>query len=39
MLLWGLAKIDYMYSWELPHVAAAIKLAEEFTATEIGLRT
>ena len=25
--------MDYVYSWELPHVAAAIKLAEEFAAT------
>ena len=29
----GLGKMDYMYSWELPHVAAAMKLAEEFAAT------
>ena len=25
--------MDYMYSWELPHVPAAIKLAEAFAAT------
>ena len=26
--------MDYMYSWELPHIAAAIKLAEDFAATK-----
>ena len=25
--------MDYMYSWELPHIAAAVKLTEEFAAT------
>ena len=25
--------MHYMYSWELPQVASAIKLAEEFAAT------
>ena len=33
LVLTVLGKMDYMYCWELPHVAAAIRLSEEFAAT------